>query len=76
MEIRTDFAEAPEIFYPKIYLESILLNLLSNALKYSDSNRKSEISFVSFVEDKKFFLVVRDNGLGIDLRKYVAKSLK
>ncbi len=70
VEIRTEFAEVPEILYPKIYLESILLNLLSNALKYSDPNRKSEISFVSFVEDKKVFLVVRDNGLGIDLRKY------
>lgn len=70
VEIRTDFNEAPEVFYSKVYLESILLNLLSNALKYSDPNKKSEISFVSFIEDKKIFLVVRDNGLGIDLRKY------
>ncbi|GIM22430.1 histidine kinase [Leptospira borgpetersenii] len=69
-EIQTDFTAAPEILYSKVYLESILLNLLSNALKYSDPNRKSEISLVSYIKDKKIFLVVRDNGLGIDLRKY------
>ncbi|PJZ56198.1 PAS domain-containing sensor histidine kinase [Leptospira barantonii] len=69
-EIRTEFEAAPEILYPRVYLESILLNLLSNALKYSDPSRKPEISFVSFLEDKKVFLIVRDNGLGIDLRKY------
>ncbi|AXR62344.1 PAS domain-containing sensor histidine kinase [Leptospira mayottensis] len=70
VEIQTDFTAAPEILYSKVYLESILLNLLSNALKYSDPNRKSEISFVSYIKDKKIFLIVRDNGLGIDLRKY------
>ncbi|MBE8431926.1 HAMP domain-containing histidine kinase, partial [Leptospira interrogans serovar Pomona] len=69
-EIQTDFTAAPEILYAKVYLESILLNLLSNALKYSDPNRKLEISLVSYIKDKKIFLVVRDNGLGIDLRKY------
>lgn len=70
VDIRIDFNAAPEIFYSKVYLESILLNLLSNALKYSDPNKKPEISFVSFIEDKKIFLAVRDNGLGIDLKKY------
>ncbi|AOP35660.1 histidine kinase [Leptospira tipperaryensis] len=69
-EIKFDFTAAPEILYPKVYLESILLNLLSNSLKYSDPSRKLEISFVSFVEDHRVFLVARDNGLGIDLRKY------
>lgn len=76
VDIRTDFNASPEIFYSKVYLESILLNLLSNALKYSDPNKKPEISFVSFIEDKKIFLAVRDNGLGIDLKNTVIKSLK
>ncbi|TGK35918.1 PAS domain S-box protein [Leptospira gomenensis] len=69
-DIRYDFSAAPEILYPKVYLESILLNLLSNALKYSDPSKQTLISFVSFVEEKKIFLAVRDNGLGIDLKKY------
>lgn len=68
--IRYDFTTAPEILYPKVYLESILLNLLSNSLKYFDPSRKLEISFVSFHEENRTYLVVRDNGLGIDLRKY------
>ncbi|EMP05520.1 PAS domain S-box protein [Leptospira interrogans serovar Pyrogenes str. 200701872] len=49
VDIRTDFNASPEIFYSKVYLESILLNLLSNALKYSDPNKKPEISFVSYI---------------------------
>ncbi|MBW0432981.1 PAS domain S-box protein [Leptospira yasudae] len=68
--ISTDFSTAPEILYPRVYLESILLNLLSNSLKYADPSRKLEISFVSFLEERKVFLVARDNGLGIDLKKY------
>ncbi|MBM9576623.1 PAS domain S-box protein [Leptospira sp. 201903070] len=69
-EIKCDFTAAPEILYPKVYLESILLNLMSNSLKYCEPSRKLEISFVSFKEDNRFFLVARDNGLGIDLQKY------
>ncbi|MDI7227578.1 PAS domain S-box protein [Leptospira santarosai] len=69
-EIQTDFTAAPEILYSKVYLENILLNLLSNALKYSDPNRKPEISFVSYRQDKNVFLAAHDNGLGIDLLKY------
>ncbi|WP_061230758.1 PAS domain-containing sensor histidine kinase [Leptospira weilii] len=75
-EIQTDFTAAPEILYSKVYLESILLNLLSNALKYSDPNRKSEISLVSYIKDRKIFLIVRDNGLGIDLQKYGHQMFK
>ncbi|OMI17118.1 histidine kinase [Leptospira weilii serovar Heyan] len=75
-EIQTDFTAAPEILYSNVYLESILLNLLSNALKYSDPNRKSEISLVSYIKDRKIFLIVRDNGLGIDLQKYGHQMFK
>src|SRR6185436_12208871 len=31
--IESDFSKAPKLWYPNIYLESILLNLLSNALR-------------------------------------------
>jgi signal transduction histidine kinase len=33
--ITSDFLKMPAIEYSAVYLESILLNLLSNALKYS-----------------------------------------
>ena len=41
-EINTDFTELDNIVYPKIYMESIFLNLMSNALKYSSPERKPE----------------------------------
>jgi signal transduction histidine kinase len=39
-QLTADFAEAPTVHFPRIYLESILKNLLSNALKYWDPTRR------------------------------------
>ena len=45
--IFTDFSKAPDIYYPKIYLESIMLNLISNAIKYKSPERAPEITLSS-----------------------------
>jgi PAS domain S-box-containing protein len=56
--------------YNPAYLESILLNLLSNALKYSHPDRLPIIEFKYLLEhDGKMILSISDNGLGIDLVK-------
>ena len=56
--------------YNPAYLESILLNLLSNALKYSHPDRLPVIEFKYLLEhDGKIILSISDNGLGIDLIK-------
>ncbi|MFM9840031.1 MAG: PAS domain S-box protein [Cyclobacteriaceae bacterium] len=68
--IHTDFANAPKVIYPNIYLESILVNLLTNALKYAHPNRKPEISFTTSMEKDHVTLKVADNGSGIDLKRY------
>ena len=52
------------------YLESIMLNLVTNAIKYSDPNKEAKIIFTSEVNDDFVILKVKDNGLGIDLDKY------
>jgi PAS domain S-box-containing protein len=57
------------ISYNPAYLESIVLNLLSNALKYSHPNRQSEISIRYKVDNNRTILEISDNGLGIDLEK-------
>lgn len=59
-----------EIIYNKAYLESILLNLISNALRYTHPVRKPTISLNCFEEDGQLVLLVADNGIGIDLNKY------
>ncbi len=68
-DIQSDF-QAATIFYPNIYLESILLNLISNSLKYCDSRRKPEIKVKTYTENQNLILTVEDNGLGIDLERF------
>jgi PAS domain S-box-containing protein len=68
--IFTDFQKAPLVTYPNIYLESILMNLLSNALKYRHPDRNPEIKFETYLDNGKVAMRVTDNGLGIDLKKY------
>lgn len=56
-----------EISFNAAYLESILYNLLSNAIRYSHKDRKPEVT-ISFDELTKS-LQIKDNGIGIDLNK-------
>ncbi|RYF90085.1 MAG: PAS domain S-box protein, partial [Chitinophagaceae bacterium] len=51
----------------KAYLESILLNLLTNAIKYRSSDRKLRIFISSKIVNDAIQLVFKDNGIGIDL---------
>jgi signal transduction histidine kinase len=69
-EIITDFSKAPEIEYSPVYLESIMQNLLSNALKYSSPERTPVIRFTTSIVNDSIQLEISDNGLGIDLIKY------
>lgn len=65
-EIRTEFV-TDEIIYVDTYLISVLHNLLSNALKYSDKDKKPVIEVFSKKNGEYILLKVRDNGIGIDL---------
>lgn len=56
-----------EVNYNAAYLESILFNLISNAVRYSHKDRKPEV-IISFDEEAKA-LKIQDNGIGIDLKK-------
>lgn len=69
--ITSDFAEAPEVEYPSLYLESIMLNLIDNALKYHHPDRAPIIHLKSYMtEEGHVILEVTDNGLGINLERY------
>ena len=65
--ITSDFSVAPTIEYSPAYLESIMQNLLSNALKYKSKERIPEIHFETKNLGDKVGLSASDNGLGIDL---------
>lgn len=69
-KVIADFSEAPELTYPKSHLESIVLNLLTNAIKYRSPKRTPIIRITSKRENGFFRLSVRDNGMGIDLSRH------
>lgn len=52
------------------YLESILMNFLTNAIKYQSHKRKLIIRLSAISKDGHTVLSIQDNGLGIDLKKY------
>lgn len=51
------------------YLESILLNFVTNGIKYKSNERDSLISIYTTIEEGYVVLHVNDNGIGIDLKK-------
>ncbi|NYJ27948.1 PAS domain S-box protein [Allomuricauda sp. ARW1Y1] len=56
------------------YLESVVLNLVSNAIKYRDPKKKDNfVSITAFEKGQTIMLKVADNGLGIDLEKHGQK---
>jgi signal transduction histidine kinase len=65
--IKADFSECAEIYSVKALVHSILYNLISNAIKYRSPERQPCIEIKSSCTDDFYVLVVRDNGLGIDL---------
>lgn len=54
-------------YLPKVYAESFLHNLISNALKYRSGNRNPQVRVKSWEDEKHVYLSVSDNGLGMDL---------
>lgn len=68
--VTSDFSKAPNIKYPKLYMESIMLNLLSNSIKFSSPDRVTKVHFCTEINNNEITLIARDNGLGINLEKH------
>lgn len=58
------------VYYNEAYLESILLNFLSNAIKYRNHERQAFVKANAYYEQENLILEIEDNGVGIDLDKY------
>lgn len=59
------------------YIESIVLNLLTNAIKFSDPNKKAFARVYCESDGSDGLCIVfEDNGLGIDLERYRAKLFR
>jgi PAS domain S-box-containing protein len=71
--ITVDFAARPAVAFARANLRTVLLNLLSNSLKYADPARPARIHVSVWVEEGQPVLVVEDNGLGFDAEKHGAE---
>ena len=68
--INSDFSKLSSISYNKIYMESIFLNLIGNAIKYRAEDRIPHIQIKTEIRNGKNIITFKDNGLGIDLDKH------
>lgn len=68
-EIITDFSALPELTTLPLYIESILYNLISNAIKYHKKNIPPQVQVYSSQNEEFNLLKVKDNGMGLDLER-------
>ena len=52
------------------YLDSVILNFLTNAIKYRSNDRQLEVIIDNEIKGQFNILKIKDNGLGIDLDKF------
>jgi PAS domain S-box-containing protein len=70
VKLRINIPEEMSIEYSPAYLESILLNFITNSIKYKHPYRNPVITLTGYMEGKSPVLEISDNGIGIDLAKY------
>jgi signal transduction histidine kinase len=68
--------QVEELTSVKAYINSILYNLISNAIQYRAFDRKPLIQIISKLLGQHIQIEVSDNGLGIDLSKFKGDLFK
>ena len=68
--LNIDFTQCSEVYGALPYVESILYNLISNAIKYRHHDRPPVIRMHSSIVGEFVCLKISDNGIGVDLDKY------
>ncbi|MEJ7779963.1 MAG: ABC transporter substrate-binding protein [Daejeonella sp.] len=69
-KIETNFSKISSVYFPKRFLHSILLNLLTNAIKYKSDKRKLIINITTDVQKAHTILNFSDNGLGMNMNEF------
>jgi signal transduction histidine kinase len=68
--IERDIENCQVLYSVKPMVHSILYNLISNAIKYHSSERKPVIEIRAEENASFYVLEIKDNGLGIDLKRH------
>ncbi len=71
--ITTDFSLGDSIWFPKVHLNNILQNLLTNAIKYRRPDVQPKIHIATNMTGRIVHVSVCDNGKGIDMQRYRKK---
>ncbi len=67
-EIITDFSAVNQVVYPQHVLHTIILNLLTNALKFRSQRRKLLIEIkTEIIDANTCCFSIKDNGTGMDM---------
>ena len=66
----TNIPEDTVVNYNPAYLESIIYNLVSNAIRYKHPDRKPVITILWYKENNMDVIEISDNGIGIDLARH------
>jgi len=69
VEFELDFEDAPNIKIVHNHLFNILLNLISNSIKFR-AERNPLIRISTYQDERYIYLDYEDNGIGIDLDKF------
>lgn len=72
IEFITDFKKAPNIKIVPNYLHIILLNLISNGIKFKRGENPL-IKLTTWKDNKYIYFEYKDNGIGVDLEKHGSK---
>jgi PAS domain S-box-containing protein len=73
IQITYNFEEEPVIEYPRVYLDSIIQNFITNAIRYRSSERTPALHLQTWKEQENIILSVQDNGVGIDMERFGSK---
>jgi PAS domain S-box-containing protein len=68
--VNIEVAPDVEVVYDPAYLESVLLNIVSNAIKYARPEVRPALNIRSYLEQGRTCLELADNGRGIDLARF------
>ncbi len=68
--VKNNIDKNASVNYNEAYMDSIMLNLISNAIKYRSKEREPVVELDFNISSKEAILSVRDNGIGIDLEKH------
>jgi light-regulated signal transduction histidine kinase (bacteriophytochrome) len=66
-DIAWKIGDLPDLYGDPSLLRLVLVNLLSNALKFTRTRPRAEIEIGCTEEEGEFFFFIKDNGVGFDM---------